>query len=82
MSFNGASKEETFAQVSDVLQFLSGKLNQTKLQLKNVPKDFTAIRNVVNGFLKKTKEKKLLKESKNSKSSTNITRTLSRNEVI
>lgn len=75
MSFNGTSKEETFEQVSDVLQFLSSKLNQTKHQSKSVSKDFMAIRNVVNGFLKKTKDKKLIRQLKQSKSSTNMHRT-------
>lgn len=78
MSFNQASKEETFQQVSDVLQFLSSKLNQTKQQSKSLSKQFMAIRNVVNGFLKRTKDNRLIKELRQSKSTTNMYRTLSR----
>ena len=61
MSFNGMSKEETFQQVSDVLEFLSTKINQSKNQLKMIPKSFMSTRNVVNGYLKRERDNKLSK---------------------
>lgn len=65
MSFNGMSKQQTFQQVSDVLQFLSSKLNQSTDLAKKLPKSFMAVRNVVNGFLKKERNFRLSKEVRN-----------------
>ena len=61
MSFNGMSKQETFQQVSDVLQFLSSKINQSKNQFKNMSKCFMSARNVVNGYLKRERDGRVSK---------------------
>lgn len=48
--------------MSDVLEFLGSKLNQTKhQQVNSMSREFTAVRNVVNGFLKRTRDKKVVR---------------------
>ncbi len=62
MTFNSQSREDCYSHTAEVLDFLNSKLKQNIS--KNIPEDFFSLKNVVNGYLNRSKRQKLNRTQK------------------